>query len=131
MPREDYNRFLETVASKDGRYELFKIATFWTRPFKVAFVKKCDKISAKYPYKDSKIVGSTSSLYNYKKERFEKEWFEKTELAMFEGKEFKIPVEYDKILRMIYNDYMQLPPENERVTHHSNNTFWKEESDIK
>ena len=44
----------------------------------------------------------------------------------FEGKCFKSMAGYDDYLRSIYGDYMTLPPENERVTHHSFSAFWKE-----
>lgn len=38
--------------------------------------------------------------------------------AKFENKEFLIPKEYDEVLRVEYGDYMQLPPEEDRVPHH-------------
>jgi lipopolysaccharide cholinephosphotransferase len=38
--------------------------------------------------------------------------------ATFEGLQVRIPDKADAILRRIYGDYMQLPPENERVGHH-------------
>ena len=44
----------------------------------------------------------------------------------FEGRKYRIPVGYDKWLRSIYGDYMQLPPEKDRVTHHSFDAWWKE-----
>ena len=37
----------------------------------------------------------------------------------FEGKQYKIPIGYDKWLRAFYGEYMQLPPIEKRVTHHS------------
>ena len=37
----------------------------------------------------------------------------------FEGQKFMSVARYDEILRLEYGDYMQLPPEEERVyTHH-------------
>lgn len=36
----------------------------------------------------------------------------------FEGKTYDVPVGYDEILTLYYGEYMQLPPENQRVTHH-------------
>lgn len=40
------------------------------------------------------------------------------QIAMFEGVRVRIPDNADAILRRIYGDYMQLPPESERVGHH-------------
>lgn len=36
----------------------------------------------------------------------------------FEGVKFKAPIKVDEYLTQIYGDYMQLPPENQRVSHH-------------
>ena len=37
----------------------------------------------------------------------------------FEGKKYKAPIGYDEWLRSFYGDYMKLPPEEKRVSHHS------------
>lgn len=37
----------------------------------------------------------------------------------FEGYSFKIFEQYDVLLRQIYGDYMQLPPEEDRIPHHN------------
>lgn len=47
--------------------------------------------------------------------------------TVFEGHIFKAPKEYDLMLRTIYGDYMQLPPEEQRIPHHDNVCYWKEE----
>ncbi|MBK2403373.1 LicD family protein [Erysipelothrix rhusiopathiae] len=38
--------------------------------------------------------------------------------GVFENHQFLIPTEYDEILTLNYGDYMQLPPESERVSNH-------------
>ena len=43
----------------------------------------------------------------------------------FEGKEFRAILKYDEYLKTIYGDYMQLPPEDKRVTHHDFNAYRK------
>ena len=49
---------------------------------------------------------------------YEKKWFEETIYLQFADFEVPAPAEYDKVLRISYGDYMQLPPEEERVPHH-------------
>ncbi len=52
--------------------------------------------------------------------------FEETIDAPFEGHTFKIMKGYDRVLRNIYGDYMQLPPENQRQPKHGHVTlYWK------
>ncbi len=44
---------------------------------------------------------------------------------VFEGKEYLAPVGYDQWLRGKYGDYMQLPPEEKRVSHHRFTAYYK------
>ena len=53
--------------------------------------------------------------------------FAETIDAEFEGRSFKIMKGYDRVLRNIYGDYMQLPPEEQRQPKHGHATlFWKD-----
>lgn len=52
----------------------------------------------------------------YKRE----DWKEMTKL-LFEDAYYTAPVQYDKILRRMYGDYMQLPPEEKRGGHFEDN----------
>ena len=45
------------------------------------------------------------------------EIFESTIDLIFEDRAYPAPKDYDKVLRTLYGDYMQLPPEDQRVTH--------------
>lgn len=47
-----------------------------------------------------------------------KEWIEDTFLTNFEQQKFRISKYYDEILKLNYGNYMQLPPEKDRVPHH-------------
>ncbi len=61
------------------------------------------------------------------RERQRKECFETVVPVEFEGNTFWAPNGYDEILRNIYGDYMQLPPEDKRRPGHSFYKFyWKE-----
>lgn len=50
---------------------------------------------------------------------FKKEWFGTPIEMPFENITIKVPEDCDGYLRFLYNDYMQLPPKKDRVTHHS------------
>ena len=50
---------------------------------------------------------------------WEKEWAQRTSQVEFEGRSFMAPADPDAVLRMLYGDYMKLPPEEKRVPSHS------------
>lgn len=53
-----------------------------------------------------------------KKEIVPADWYGEGTVLSFEGLRVSAPKEYDKWLTQVYGDYMQLPPEEERVPHH-------------
>lgn len=55
---------------------------------------------------------------------FKKVDFESCMKMPFENRFYNIPVGYDNILRSSYGDYMVLPPEDERKSHHINTIYW-------
>lgn len=54
-------------------------------------------------------------------------WFAKSIDAEFEGQNYPIPIGYNEYLTMLYNDYMQLPPKEEQITHHTFKAYFKGE----
>ncbi|XME01253.1 phosphorylcholine transferase LicD [Lachnospiraceae bacterium C1.1] len=57
--------------------------------------------------------------------RFSKKSIE-VKKAEFDGRMVNIPVGYDEILTKTFGDYMELPPEEERVSHHEyTETCWR------
>ena len=59
-------------------------------------------------------------------EMVDKSVFDSDMYREFEGRKFRIPIGYDTWLRSVYGDYMQLPPEEHRVTHHTFEAWWKD-----
>ena len=53
---------------------------------------------------------------------YEKKDFEEYTTLEFEGHQLMVVKEYDKVLRLLYGDYMQLPPERSRVPKQSAST---------
>ena len=49
-----------------------------------------------------------------------------TKEIQFEGHTFMAPNNSDEFLRVLYDDYMQIPPEDKRLTHRAPITFLNE-----
>lgn len=88
--------------------------------------RKMKRLGEENPYEDSKYVGVLVGTYG-KGEVLERAWFEETVMMPFEKGEYPVPAGYDAVLRSIYGDYMQLPPKEKQVTHHSFRAYFKEE----
>jgi len=58
--------------------------------------------------------------------RFDKEIFDEAVPMEFEGRYFPAPKGYDAFLKEEYGDYMQLPPIEKQVTHHSFKSYWRD-----
>ena len=80
------------------------------------FVFKCDYYSCKY-------VGVP--IWVWKTPIYKRSWFEEYVTVIFEGYKFKAIKNYDEYLRIDYGDYMQLPPIEERISHHSYDAYIK------
>ena len=80
------------------------------------YAKKIISLGKKYPYETSKYAGCYVWGYG-PQEKMKKEDYEKYIDVEFEGTKYKGLKEYDKYLTNLYKDYMQLPPEEKRVTH--------------
>lgn len=77
------------------------------------------KLAMLYKYEKSKYVGCPVWIDGgYKNRYLLREWFEKTEKAEFEGIKLDIPADYNEILKMIYGNYMKLPPVEKRTMQH-------------
>ncbi len=90
--------------------------------------RKQEELSVKYnahPTGGNAKKTPTKNLYysNYQPDflhdTIKRVWSEKTTELMFEGHLLMAPAGYDSVLKEIYGDYMQLPPEESRVPSHS------------
>ena len=68
-------------------------------------------------YEDADMVSNVVWGPYRTRERFPKSLFESTVKVWFEGHEFPAFAGWDEYLTRIYGDYMQLPPEKDRVAH--------------
>lgn len=99
---------------------LFKVFVFIYAKImgKEYFERKLLSIISQKPYDQKDYVGCVSWCERPKYAVIKKSEFEDMIDFQFENYKFKGPREYDKYLRIWYGDYMQLPPEKERIYHH-------------
>lgn len=90
------------------------------------FVKKLEKAACKYSYEDSLYVGCVIWAVNGAREVFKKDLIENTILMDFEGCKFRVPEDYDNILKQIYGNYIKMPPEADRIPHHTYDAYLKD-----
>lgn len=133
-----FNREL-LVAANWKKFSRSKTHAFYYEPIRLAFFclsrmcsfqKLIRKINSKYDvegFDKSLYVGCVCGAYR-NKEIVERDVFSEYIDIPFEDASFKCPKQYDKYLTNIYGKYMQLPPEEKRVTHHSFDAYHKKES---
>ena len=85
------------------------------------FLKKLLDTKTLYPYEASSKVGSLT-CGDWAVPRF---YFDNSIEYQFEDRSFFISEDYDALLRVVYGNYMQLPPEEERVSNHGFTACWK------
>ena len=82
------------------------------------------KLARSVPYEGAEYVDDI--VYNpYPLARVQATVFSSFIEVPFEDRIFRIPSGYDAYLRALYDDYMQLPPEEKRVAHHGFSAYWK------
>ena len=92
-------------------------------PFSSHFILKAmKKIATKYDYEKCGEVCSFGSR-TAMREILPREVFEEHINVTFEGNEYRAPKGYDKYLTYKYGDYMQLPPEEQRISTHESQAY--------
>jgi len=66
---------------------------------------------------NKKLLASFSGFHGYPKEISPAHWWAEGTDVEFEGKAVKAPKGYKTLLTHMFGDFMELPPENERVNH--------------
>lgn len=94
---------LGIIKSKKLRYKIWKFA---------------ERHMTKYPISQCSSITELCSGPVYMKNRYPKEIFASAVYKEFEGHEFPLPVGYDEYLKIVFGDYMQLPPKDKQVAHH-------------
>lgn len=121
-----YNKLLQLKKGRFSYYHgakrvglvLAKLALFFVN--KDSLIKKINVEAQKLSAEGDFFVADMVEYEAYKeREIMEKSWFSEYKKAPFEDKEYYIPVGYDQILSKWYGNYMQFPPKEKQITHHS------------
>lgn len=78
--------------------------------------KSIQKTLTKYNNSETPFI-FTNGSYRYEKETLKRSWATDLAELPFETEKFMGAKDYDGFLKHLYNDYMQLPPENQRDKH--------------
>lgn len=76
-----------------------------------------DSFIRSYDFEQAEYTGFFLSPY-FTKDYMKKDFFATKEYLMFEGESFCVPGQYKEILKVIYGDYMKLPPMEKRGGRH-------------
>ncbi len=108
--------FLTKLITHSGYYilNLLGIKPKWLNKRCLNFLKNFQDENAEFVFDISATAEEYPQIFN-------KNEFKKVEKAKFEDIEVNVPVNYDEILKSLYGDYMQLPPEEDRYNHITEN----------
>lgn len=102
-------------------------------PNKVLGIGRCiEKIYALGSSRDfysNRYVATFSLPLNYSPEEsiYEQVDFGDGIVKSFEGVDFTVPRNYEGLLKKWYGEYMKLPPEDNRITHHNYVAYWRDD----
>lgn len=111
---------VELLKQKRLRYFGHSVLSLITHTRKNYYLNKLQSLDKEHNNIDGAyyVLYSSCFAYKYEKEIFKREWFDDHVLMPFEGFEVRVPIGYNAYLTHVYGDYMQLPPEEKRVTRH-------------
>lgn len=77
------------------------------------FARRYHKMCKRYPYETAETIGNATD-HNGVERVYTKEIFD-AELMPYADFQIRIPKTYDALLRLLYGEYMRLPPEKDRA----------------
>jgi len=125
--RLPHSKFRKGASALVNFKVFLKKILFWWLPTNL-INKMSIKLQSSHDFWKSSYCGQMAFLNMWDRRRMPREWYDcEYVLHPFEDAEFYITSEYDLILKSLYGNYMELPPEKDRVAGHSNlvNYYWK------
>lgn len=92
------------------------------------FMKQLTRHNTTFSYDESKYLATfETGSSDARKCIWEYSVFEPGTFLEFNDVYFQVPKDYDTVLKSEYGDYMVLPPEEKRVSHHSYDLKWRDD----
>ncbi len=88
------------------------------------YFKKLDKLARSFDFEKSNYVALSVAGYG-EVEIIKQSGFAACKKVQFENNFFNAPAGYHEYLTSLYGDYLKLPPKEEQVKRHVNETYWK------
>lgn len=126
LPFRSYNTLSLKRRIGFWKKHLAKVGNIFKRKNLIEFKNTRDELMKKYNSSSSQLV---SCLFDTPDDKLIMRLSDITEVQrhVFEDIEINIPRNYDLILKSYYGDYMKLPDENQRYSHHHFTPYWNDE----
>lgn len=109
------------IAKKIAKF----IISFYAKPMGWKhWTQKSEKLATSFNNKGYDHIHAFSGAYGIK-DIFEKSMFDELVEVEFEKNKFPAIKEWDKYLKQLYGNYMQLPPKEKQITHHDFKSYKK------
>ncbi len=119
MMRHTWHQFWDLVRHGSVKSLIhLVIETCYYRPRQSFFRRKFDDVVKEIRNQKGDRLVSYDGMYK-EREIYKKEWFESSSSMPFETLTIPVPNGYHEILTQVFGNYMQLPPEEKRVSHHN------------
>jgi lipopolysaccharide cholinephosphotransferase len=86
------------------------------------FLRKLERLAGRYDYEKQSFVAACFGSYGIR-EAIKKTQFIHSVQVEFENRYYNAPIGYDAYLSSLYGDYMKIPPENKRISHHKRKLY--------
>ena len=125
--RDSKSRFSGVKSAVRTLLKFIAITILYPLPTRT-LIRIINNNAKKYDFNDSVFIGAiVDCAHGGACEKILKKNYLPRMKFSFEGLKFYGPIGFDEYLTNLYGNYMEMPPENKRVSHHDFKAYWKRE----